>query len=88
MENGKGCVMCKYFKYGQHSNYDEYEIIHRYDGYCMDENNNVSEYQSRSVCFNDYCGGFIDRLEQPKPSIDPHQKTLDDPGVNVEINQS
>lgn len=88
MENGKSCAECVYFSYGQHNEYDDYEIIRRYDGYCKNELNDISEYIHASVVFNDYCSCFVSKYEQPKPSIDQHQKTIDNPGVNVEINQS
>ena len=84
MEIGKSCAECVYFSYGQHSEYDDYEIIHKYDGYCKNELNDISEYIQASVKFNDYCNCFVSRYEQPKPSIERYQKTLDNLGENVE----
>ena len=84
MQDGKSCAMCRYFEYGRHSNYDDFEIIHTYDGYCKNGNNDVSEYQAMSVKFNDYCPLFVDKYEQPKKVIDQCQKTFDNLGVNVE----
>ena len=84
MQDGKSCAECVYFSYGQHSEYDGYEIIHKYDGYCKNELNDISEYIHSSVKFNDYCNCFISKYEQPKKVIDQSQKTFDNLGGNVE----